>query len=257
MRRLCIALLLTHTVLTPALAEENAPEVSSARTEVRVVQMEEEIRRLRGQIEQLQFSIRQLGGEQKKLSEDLEYRLRTLEEKQASHTPAPAATTLAPAPAPEEDLKEPAKFEPEKKPAAAAKPSATGNDFPDANAHYSQAFKLLNEKRYSEASSSFDSFVKKYPGDPLTANAYYWLGESYYARNDFTRSADSFRKGFENNPDGQKAPDNLFKLGKSLAQVKRVNEACVIYTQVGKRYGDSAPRIAKRAEEERLALQCK
>ena len=135
--------------------------------------------------------------------------------------------------------------------------AATGKDFPDANAHYNYAFKLLNEKNYSAAASSFDTFVKKYPSDPLAGNAYYWLGESHYARADYTRAAEGFRKGYEANPDGQKAPDNLLKLGLSLAQVKRVPEACIVLSQVTTKYAQSNARTATRAEKKRTELQCK
>ena len=228
--------------------------------EVRLSQMSEELRQIRGQLEQLQYANRQNAADLKKLQEDVEFRLKAVEEKQsaAATVAAPAPVAAAPAPATPATAAsvttaaQPSKFDP-----APAKPALTGNDFPDANAHYSYAFKLLNDKKYAEASSSFDAFVKKYPTDPLTANAYYWLGESYYARNDFTRSAESFRKGFEINPDGQKAPDNLFKLAKSLSQVKRTNEACIVFAQLTKKYADASPRIAKRAEDERTALQCK
>lgn len=238
---------------------------SSGQMQVQISKMDQEIRTLRGAIEQIQFSQRQTATELKKLSDDIDFRLRAIEEKQASAaaapapapTPAPAAT-LAAEPARE---KETSSFDPHEKGDAPAKAKdkekEEAGEFPDSNAHYTHAFKLLNDKKYSEAAASFDAFVKKYPEDPLVSNAYYWLGESYYSRSDFTRAADSFRKGFESSPAGQKAPDNLFKLSKSLTQVKRVNESCVVLAQIIKKYPDAAPRIVKRAEEERATLQCK
>ena len=241
---------------------------ASGSVTVQLSQINEEIRQLRGSIEQTQFANKQTATDLKKLSDDVDFRLRAIEEKQAAAAAAPApvpapvaaATTAAPA-APEA----PAHFDPNETPdapkkAAAAAPaaaSATGADFPDSNAHYSYAFKLLSDKKYSEAAASFDAFVKKYPSDPLTSNAYYWLGESYYSRADYTRAIDSFRKGYEVNPAGQKAPDNLFKLGKSLSMVKRNNEACIVFAQIGVKYADASPRVLKRAEEERASLQCK
>ena len=230
---------------------DNSPIANGGSVEVRLSQLTEEMRQLRGAVEQSQFAARQNAADMKKLSDDVEYRLHALEERQTAAAAAAASVPVAVAPAPVEAT--PAKFEPAKKGAVAV----TGNDFPDANAHYAAAFKLLNEKKYAEASTSFDGFVKKYPTDPLTANAYYWLGESYYARADYTRSSESFRKGFEANPDGQKAPDNLYKLAKSLVQVKRTPEACVVLTQLSKKYGAAAPRIAKMADDERVAQQCK
>ncbi len=275
MRHSLLALAVTATLALSgaAFAQDDAEEITTStaapianggRLEVRISKLEQEIRSLRGVIEQQQFTEQQLRADLKKLSDDADYRLRAMEEKQA----AAAATIPAPAPIPAAipmptaPVEEPAKFDPAKKSEAAAptvKPAAalTGNDFPDANTHYSAAFKLLNEKKYSEAATSFDGFVKKYPADPLTSNAYYWLGESYYARADYTRAAESFRKGFETGPSSQKAPDNLYKLAKSLNQVKRTSESCVVLAQIIKKYPDAAPRTVKLAEDERLAMQCK
>ena len=252
-------------------ANSGATPANGGSVEVRLGQLDQEIRQLRGAIEQNQFAHRQLAADYKKLSDDVEFRLHALEEKQTAQGAAPAVLAMptgaepapAAAPAPTAAVIEdtPAQYDPakgdDKKAAAAKKPALTGNDFPDANAHYSHAFKLLNEKKYADAASSFDAFVKKYPTDPLASNAYYWLGESYYARADYTRAAESFRKGFESNPSAQKAPDNLFKLGKSLEQVKRTSEACIVFGQISKKYADVAPRTAKLADDERTAQQCK
>ena len=227
---------------------------NSGQLQVRVSQIDEEIRQIRGLIEQVQFQNKQTATELKKLSDDVDYRLRAIEQKQAEAAAAPVA---APAPAEAAAEPAPAAYEPAdpKKPAAPAV-ALTGKDFPDANAHYTHAFKLLNDKKYAEAGASFDAFVKKYPADPLTANAYYWLGESQYARADYTRSTESFRKGFEVNPDGQKAPDNLYKLAMSLSQIKRKSEACVVLSQVSAKYAETSARTAAKAKESAATLQC-
>lgn len=231
--------------------------INNGQLQVRFAQIDEELRQIRGLIEQTQFQNKQLSTDLKRLSDDVDYRLRAMEQKQAAMTaPTPAAEPSAESEEPKPDTQqpsEPATYKPETK----EKPAVTGKDFPDSNAHYSHAFKLLNEKKFSEAAASFDEFVKKYPTDPLTANAYYWLGESQYARHDFTRSAESFRKGFEANPQGQKAPDNLYKLAMSLSQIKRKNEACIVLSQITTKYAQSAVRTTAKAEEARTNLQCK
>jgi tol-pal system protein YbgF len=248
--------------------------INNGQMQVRFSQIDEELRQIRGLIEQTQFQSRQTATDMKKLSDDVDFRLRAIEQKQAAmpvaatapaadpmlstsadekpEAAAPAAAAATKAEGATATEEKPANYKPESK----EKPALTGKDFPDANAHYSHAFKLLNEKKFSEAAASFDAFVKKYPSDPLTSNAFYWLGESQYVRSDFTRSAESFRKGFEVNPEGQKAPDNLYKLAMSLSQIKRKTEACVVLSQVIKKYGESAARTAAKAEEARTSLQC-
>jgi tol-pal system protein YbgF len=242
-------------------ATTGAP-VNNGQAQVRFTQFEEEMRQIRGQIEQVQFQNKQTATELKKLSDDIDFRLRAMEQKQTAAAENATATANEPLPTashetPTSDAAatepKPATYKPEPK----EKPALTGKDFPDANAHYSYAFKLLNEKKYAESAASFDAFVKKYPSDPLTSNAFYWLGESQYVRNDFTRSAESFRKGFEVNADGQKAPDNLYKLAMSLSQIKRVSEACIVLSQVIHKYSESAARTATKAQEARTSLQCK
>ncbi len=236
----------------------------SAALEVRISAMEEQLRVMRGQVETAQFASGEAQRNVIKLKEDMEYRLGALE--QAQSAAAVSAQTGA-ASAVVDPAVDPV-AEPVAEPVASVKPdvpasyqpapaASTGADFPDSNAAYNAAFKELNGKNYSAAASKFDAFVRKYPKDPLTSNAYYWLGESYYARGDYTRAAEGFRKGFESNPQGQKAPDNLLKLAMSLDNIKRTSEACIVLGQVVSKYGTSAPRTKERAEAERSRMQCK
>ena len=228
---------------------------NAGQMQVRVSQIDEELRQIRGLIEHSQFENKQNAAALKKLSEDVDYRLRAIEQKQMQAVAEPMSDPVAIAPEePAAAIEAAAKSDPAKPKVA---PAITGKHFPDSNAHYSYAFKLLNEKKFAESAMSFDSFVKKYPADPLTANAYYWLGESQYTRGDFTRATESFRKGFEVNAEGQKAPDNLYKLAMSLSQIKRQKEACVVLSRVIEKYAETATRTATKAEEARISMQCK
>ena len=247
--------------LEAAGANGSSAPANAGQLQVRMSQIDEEMRQIRGLIEHTQFENKQNAAALKKLSDDVDFRLRAIEQASTTHAATPttpvaepvaAASETAPTAETPETAEAPAKAEPAK-----MKPAVTGKDFPDSNAHYSYAFKLLNEKKFAEAATSFDGFVKKYPADPLTANAYYWLGESQYARGDFTRATESFRKGFEVNVDGQKAPDNLYKLAMSLGQIKRQKEACVVLARVIEKYAETASRTATKAEEARTSMQCK
>lgn len=227
--------------------------VGGATLEVRLSQMNDEIRALRGQLEQVQFQTRQTSEELRKLSADIEYRFQVIEQKQAQLMPTISSHGQGFSP----DADGTAPEATEAPTGASTKAAPTGKDFPDSNAHYTHAFKLLNDKNYAAAATSFDAFVKKYPNDPLASNAYYWLGESYYARSDYTRASEGFRKGYQANPEGEKAADNLLKLALSLAQVKRVSDACTVLTQIGDKYAQTNARTVARATAERTRLQCK
>src|SRR5688572_1052423 len=47
---------------------------------------------------------------------------------------------------------------------------------------YEHALALLRRADYKAAEAALVGFVRRYPNDPLAANAYYWLGENYYAQ---------------------------------------------------------------------------
>jgi len=179
--------------------------------EVRLAQMSEELRQLRGTLEQIQFANRQNATDLKNFP--------TTWNTASTHSrknklPPPSRKLRPPCHQRERTARRSGVDHPReirtrrqnRADARARKPALTGNDFPDANAHYSYAFKLLNDKKYPDAAASFDAFVKKYPNDPLTANAYYWLGESYYARGDFTRSAEASAKASRSTLTARKPP---------------------------------------------------
>lgn len=247
-------------------------------------QIQEQMRTLQGQFEQIDYRIRKLEDDQRKRAEDTEYRLQQLEQKAlqpaapvAEPAPTPAEPEpVAPAPAaPAAPVKTPA-VEPSNngydinasdpsaartKSSAQYEPAANAGStapkgFANAKEHYNYAFKLLNDAKYADAAASFDSFVTKYPKDGLVANAYYWQGESYYARRDYAKAAEGFRNGYEAAPKGQKAPDNLLKLSLSLANLKRTKEACIVLKQVTAQYGTTAKTTAAKADSEYKRLNC-
>lgn len=247
------------------------PDPSGGAATVQLTQVQEEMRALRGQFEQLEFRIRKIEEDQLKRAEDTEFRLQQLEKSampasmpEASAAPIPDASTPPPAATPaapknsgyDINAEDPSKA---RKPTAQYEPAApaeSSTNFTSAREHYNHAFKLLNDAKYADSASSFSSFVSKHPKDALVPNAYYWMGESYYARRDFTKAAEGFRKGYEAAPKGQKAPDNLLKLSLSLANLKRKNEACIVLKQVSVQYGKTAKTTAAKADSEYKRLAC-
>lgn len=249
----------------PASAGGNAAGVAQVQSQIG--QMQEELRQIRGSVEQAQFQSRRAQDELAKLSEDVEFRLQALEKAQSErNNPATGeggfspdegkeeAGVIAPQPAPNEP---PASYTP----SVPEKPASTTGSVPSAtdaaDAHYNNAFAMLNRKQYAQAAESFSTFIRLYPSDPLVPNAYYWLGESHYARNDYVRAIEQFRKGYEAAPSGQKAADNLLKLGLSLSSVKRNEEACVVLQQVVSKYkGSASAATTSRADQARAQLKC-
>jgi tol-pal system protein YbgF len=242
---------------------ENAPSAAPTGSQlVQIQQIQEEMRQLRGQFEQVQYTNARLSNELKQLSEDVDFRLQAIE-KQLSEAEQEDEVIDEEDAAMEEEEAEEEPVTPEDNPAQYQPEEETGDDAPknkkfeNASAHYSYAFKLMNDRKFADASKSFEDFVTKYPKDPLSPNAYYWLGESYYVRSQYTKAAEGFRKGFEAAPKGQKAPDNLLKLGMSLSGLKRKDQACIVFKQLISKYGNRAPDARTKAQREYGKLQCK
>jgi tol-pal system protein YbgF len=139
----------------------------------------------------------------------------------------------------------------------ASKPS--GSDvLPDAQpqAQYDHAFKLLSDRDYAKAEKALQAFVETHPKHKLAGNAKYWLGETYYVRGNYNQAAVVFAEGFRTYPDSRKAPDNLLKLGITLAKIDKVDKACRLFSELQKRFPDAAQNIRHRAQREEKRLGC-
>ena len=121
---------------------------------------------------------------------------------------------------------------------------------------YRNAFGLLSQANYGEAELALRSFVAQNPQDPLAGNAKYWLGETFYVRQDYQQAAVTFAEAYQEYPDSGKAPDNLLKLGMSLSALGNKNDACGTFAELLKRYPQAAATVLQRAKQERQRLAC-
>lgn len=121
---------------------------------------------------------------------------------------------------------------------------------------YDAAFRHLQQQEYDKAAAAFDDFVKDNPDNPLSSNALYWLGETHYYRKDYAEAARVFLDGYKRYPKGSKAPDNLFKLGKSLAAIDEKKPACAALNKLLKSYPDANKRLLGNAKSEMSKLNC-
>lgn len=277
---------------------------TQAKIELRLSQLEIEIRSLTGKIEQQSFEIRQVTANVDRMLADLEMRISELEEKSAKgeNVMDRGASTSPQYSPPSEgsivsyDVKESSiagKLPVENQGQVSGEtgtlssadrliPAVPGEEVmpsghlgtlvqtqdddgnkkykrPEAQTPselYEQAFMLLREKDYEQASSFFEAFLERYPGHTLAANAKYWLGETYYVRNDYERAARIFAEAYQQYPDGSKGPDSLLKLGMSLAGMGKTEDACLSYMQIKRQYSAGAGPIIARAEQEMKTLGC-
>ena len=122
---------------------------------------------------------------------------------------------------------------------------------------YDFAFEFLKRQDYPKAESTLRDFLKRHPKDPLAGNAQYWLGETYFVRGDFQQAAVEFMAGYQNYPKTNKGPDNLLKLGMSMAKLNQAQGACTALGRLAKDYPDAAATLLTAAKTERTKLKCK
>ena len=75
-------------------------------------------------------------------------------------------------------------------------------------------------------------------------------------RGQYKDAAVTFAEGYQKYPDSAKAPDNLFKLGKSLAALGETNDACGTYGELLRRFPNASATVTQQADRERRRLAC-
>ena len=100
------------------------------------------------------------------------------------------------------------------------------------------------------------SFVRQHPDDGLAGSAQYWLGETYYMRGNYSEAAIAFAEGYKRYPKGAKAPDNLLKLGMSLARANQKQNACTAFAQLDHDFPNPGNAVRERAKDEKKKLGC-
>lgn len=121
---------------------------------------------------------------------------------------------------------------------------------------YQFAFGLMSQARYDDAETALKEFIEKHNDDALASNARYWLGETYYVRKSFMDAAQTFFQAYKTAPEGAKAPDSLLKLGMSMANMEKVDEACTTYGKLRKEFIELKPSVKKNLNRETKRLKC-
>lgn len=234
------------------------PNSLAADFEVRLQKLERTISELTGRVEETEQKVTQIQDRLERMNGDFDFRFQALEKGGPAAKP-PTVPAVSGAPAPptlRTDAKpgdKPAE-KPTEKPTVAAAPPPAGND---PQAEYERAYKLLGTEDWEKAEKAFSAFIAHNPKHPMAGNAQYWLGETFYVRKKYNEASVAFAEGFKNFPNNNKAPDNLLKLGLSLAQLNNAKGACTAYNQLLERFPAASPQIKKRAEEERRKSSCK
>ncbi len=224
-----------------------AETASISAYEGRIGQMEGQQRDMTGKIERLEYDVQQIKDRLDKLSMDLEQRFQQLESASASAPAADTGAVTAP-PQPANDST-----------ALVAAPTTQGvlgstND--GATSLYESAFADIRSSKFDSAEAKLKKFMSQYPKHKLAGNAQYWLAETHYVRGDYAGAAQMFAQGYQDYPNGSKAPDSLLKLGLSLSKLGKKEDACLSFGQLQAQFpGDNT--VSGRAAQEMKTLGCK
>jgi tol-pal system protein YbgF len=254
-----------------------------AQFEVRLGQLEEELRRLTGRIEQLEFGQRTIESRIDQLIQDLDLRLSALEQggvassgegepRQAQAPSESGPSTDGGPPADQADaggqgtqgqagestlgvVPESALLDlPRPDPAAATPPASTSLP---AQRQYDSAMELLRAGDYPSAERGLELFLDLNPDHPLASNAAYWMAETLYVRKNYAAAASGFARNYRTYGKGApKAPDNLLKLGMSLFGLGEADKACVSYAELAKEFPNAPTHIEQAVARESERAGC-
>jgi len=248
----------------------------AANDEVRFGQIDEAIRGLTGQVEELKYGIDKLNQRLDKLSSDDELRFRALEQGGQNANIAEASPGAPPVSRPPSGREREGNSPPpparsgslgtlgtppvQNGTIAATAPgnAQTLGSLPNGSQQqqYDEAFGLLREANYPAAEQALRDFVRRYPSDPLSGNAQYWLGETYFVRGRYDAAAAAFAEGYEKYPHGAKGADDLLKLGASLSRMGRKADACPVFARLDSKFPIAPANIKGKEAEEKKNAGC-
>lgn len=196
-----------------------------------VQRLQEQVRKLRGDIDELRYQATQREERIQALYQDLDARLRALEQGGAAggfqqggaYGGAGAGFGAGVGTAP-------------------ANGGVGGAVAPDneaaAESAYLAAFANLKQGDYRGAAADFEAFVARYPQSSYSDNAWYWLGEARYVERQYAGALAAFERVLQQFPDSAKAPGAAYKIAVILDEQGKAAEARAQLQQVIQQYPD-------------------
>jgi tol-pal system protein YbgF len=124
------------------------------------------------------------------------------------------------------------------------------------SASYAMAFGLTRARSYGLAETAWRNFLSQYPDHPLAGSAQYFLGETFFGRNDFSHAALAYETGLEKYPQSDVAPQTLLKLGISLGRTGETASACAAFARLDRQFPKASGVIREREMVERQQYHC-
>lgn len=185
-----------------------------------VQRLEQKLRSLRGEIQELKHKFKQRKKRQRALYMNLSKRLKVIERKLGIR-PGGKSDSQASAGGGQSG----------RGPGTATRKSAAEA--------YDAAFDLLSAGKFDKASARFEQFVHTYPHSEYTDNAWYWLGNARYINRKYDAALEAFHRVLNDFPGSRKVPGALYKIGVIKDERGKFEQARKILNRVIEQYPES------------------
>lgn len=221
--------------------------------------LKDQIKEIRGEIEQMQFDLARLNEKYIKFSNDIEFRFSEMEKAKTQQSSEQKILSEIDRNLDNDAIKQSGdgsnrKAESKKGDAKSVEDRVVRKR--NMEQDYQDAYTFLKEKDYKSAREAFKKFIENYPDSELAGSAFYWTGETFFLRADYEKAAIEYLKGYQADIRGSRAADNLLKLGKSLGKMEKRKEACTTYTKLAKEFPNASNSIKKDLKEDMKTYRC-
>ena len=104
---------------------------------------------------------------------------------------------------------------------------------------YQNALRDFTSGKYDLARQEFSDYIKSFPTNDLASNAQFYLGEIYYAQNDFNNAIGSYDTVLTNYPRSFKLSSSLYKKGMAELELGLKASAVRDLREVERRFAGS------------------
>ena len=121
---------------------------------------------------------------------------------------------------------------------------------------FNAALQAFQSGQYQQAEEGFKAFMAANPSHRLTADAVFYIGETYFQRSRPREAAEQYLKVTTDYSRSSRAPESMVRLGQTLAALGNAEQACATFTEFGKRYPTATQSVKRLAEREMTKDHC-
>ena len=231
---------LNDSSYSDAKKKPSASDIQRAQQFYQMQVLKDEVKMLRGQVEELSYQLQQVKQLQMDDYLDIDRRLTAITSSNTAIIPVAENSILV---VPESQL-----TVQENEPVEVPK-VVTPEDI---EADYLASSKLLKKRDFDGAIEAFKNHILNFEQSPYSANAHYWLGEIYEFRAEAELAVESFEVVINNYSDHNKAMDARYKLGKLYYQQGDTKRAVALLQEAAQSNGGAGAKAKAYLKSEGL-----